>query len=820
MPPKYYKRKTTSKTYTSSYSSSDNATYLVIVESPSKCAKIESFLGDEYKCIASKGHIRHIDGLTDIDAKNNFAITFSIIDEKRDHVSFMRSCISNFPKSNIILATDDDREGEAIAWHICDLFDLPIDTTKRILFHEITKPAVQKAVKSPGVLNMNLVYAQHARQVLDMIVGFKISPFLWKHIHNNKKNGLSAGRCQTPALRLVYDNEKMVRSGEAETKYKTTGIFFTKNIMFSLNHDFIQQELVMDFLEKSKTFQHILSLGSPKESIRQPPKPFNTSNLLQTANNVLNMSPKETMMYCQQLYQAGHITYMRTDCQKYSIEFLKKASDYILDKWEKSEYLGNYENLEKKGDTDPHEAIRVTYIECSYVSGIEGRALTLYKLIWRNTVESCMAAANYQCVTASISAPFEHKYTHIIEIPIFLGWKIVNEKEELVDEQITIHQNSGAGLLMFFQSLKPGSHIPYNKIESNVVVSHRHSHYTESSLIKKLEDLGIGRPSTFAMIVDTIQERGYVKRTDIEGITMDCMEFVLREQSLETLRKQKVFGNEKNKLVIQPIGLATVEFLTEHFLELFDYDYTKKMEDDLDKVSNSMEQILWYSICKDCTDTVGKLSKVVSKMKKPTYAIKSQDGENYDVIFHQYGVSLRRTLENDEIEYKSVNPKIKIDMELLKAGKYLAEDLLEIKNNYLGKYEGEDIFIKTGKYGPYVSWGKKTATIKSIKKPLDSIVLEDVLTLLKIETESNIEEKEIDGNAPRLPPPPKNPNILRIINSDVSIRKGKFGPYIYYMPMGAKKPEFFNIGKYKTTFATCSIDELYQWIQTAYLQKS
>lgn len=820
MPPKFYKKKTTTKSTSSTdylhiRGEHSDAIYLVIVESPCKCAKIESYLGSNYRCIASKGHIRAIYGIKNIDTKNGYAIKFSIIDEKKDHINFMRNCISGFSKQNIILATDDDREGEGIAWHICDLFNLPIDTTKRILFHEITKPALLKAIQNPTLLNMDLVRAQHARQVLDILVGYKVSPFLWKHIHNNKTNGLSAGRCQTPALRLVYENDRLVSGGDIDTKYKTTALFFGKNIPFQLNKDFLNTSEIRELLELSKTFSHKLSIAKTKESIRKPPKPFNTSALLQTASNVLHMSPKETMSCCQLLYQAGHITYMRTENTKYSADFLPKVREYVLQKWEKEDYLGDFENILNKDETNPHEAIRVTHIEYPFIAGLEGRLHTLYKLIWRNTVESCMAPAKYNCTTVSISSPKDACYTNVVEVPVFLGWKIVGEREQgqgCIEN--TVEQNTGAGLLLFFKSLNPKTPLQYNKIESIVTVSHRHSHYTESSLIQKLEDLGIGRPSTFATIVDTIQERGYVKREDVEGIKMECTEFVLREHTIEETTKSKTFGQEKNKLVLQPIGLATVEFLVDHFHPLFNYDYTKQMEEDLEKVSVAD----WQTICEKCENLIKTLAKPVAKMVKPVYLVSSQDGSvKYELCFHQYGTSLKRITETGEPEYKKVNPKIKIDIEIAKAGKYIAEELFEIQNDNLGKYKGEDIFLKNGKYGPYIECGTKTISIKSLGKPFQDITLEDAITLLDPEkAREQKDETQEGGSEPRAPPAPKNTNILRILNSDISIRKGKYGAYIFYMPSDAKKPEFFQLGKMKSKYENMDTNELIKWIGETY----
>jgi DNA topoisomerase-1 len=346
-----------------------DACYLIIVESPSKCKKIEDFLGSNYYCIASKGHIREIKGLKSIDTKNTFQTDYTIIEEKKDHVECMRKIIIQFPKENVILATDDDREGEGIAWHICQTFDLDVLTTKRILFREITQKAITTAVLHPTIINMNIVYAQQARQILDMIVGYKISPILWKYLYSNKDNALSAGRCQTPALRLIYEKELEESKKEVKYNYKTVGSFFSNNILFELNKEFEKEEEIHDFLEKSKDFKYNLSISEKKNKEKQSPKPFNTSNLLQIASNVLKMSPKETTSLCQQLYQDGHITYIRTDSMKYSSTFIHEVTTYITDKCHLTpNYIGNTDIIENKDANNPHEAIRVTHIEVETIN--------------------------------------------------------------------------------------------------------------------------------------------------------------------------------------------------------------------------------------------------------------------------------------------------------------------------------------------------------------------------------------------------------------------------------------------------------------------
>jgi DNA topoisomerase-1 len=817
MPPKkFFKKSSFSKTTKPKKDPTINlnAKYLIIVESPSKCSKIEGFLGNEYCCIASKGHIRTIEGLKSIDTKNTFEPTFSIIDEKKGQVEFMRSIISRFSKSNIILASDDDREGEAIAWHICEVFDLPIQTTKRILFHEITKQAIVNAVNAPTTINMKLVHAQHARQVLDMIVGYKISPYLWKYLYFNKSNSLSAGRCQTPALRLVYDNDHN-KKADLETKYKTIGNFTTNNVAMTLNYEFETKEQVVAYLTTSKTFQHMIKVGSTKKANKQPPKPLNTSRLLQLANNVLHISPKETMSICQSLYQNGHITYMRTDSTKYSKDFLNKAEEFIIKQWNKPEYIGRLDSIEQKDINNPHEAIRVTHINMQYLNDSDNsRMSSLYRLIWRNSVESCMADAVYNSTEIRISAPLEKYYSYNIEIPVFLGWKIVKDKKDVDcegDDNDTINgnsskkntknqtekQNNPTALLMFFQSLETsGKPIHFNYIESSVVVRNKHQHYTEASLINKLEELGIGRPSTFATIVETIQERGYVKRMNLDGEKVNCSEYKLNSDGLIEIKQQeKVFGNEKNKLVIQSLGILTMEFLVNHFQELFSYDYTKHMEDKLDQVSSG-EENEWAKICKECYNEIKELSKELTSLTKQVYPI----DDTHDYIFEKFGPVIRKKLEDGTFEYKQAKKDMKIDFEKLKNREYILDDLYEIKNDCLGKYEDEDMFIKNGKFGLYVEWGDKRESIKKIEKPIDQITLQDVIDYLGTDKTQ------------------QNKSLLRIVTPELSIRKGKgkLGNYVYYKREDMPKPEFYNLKKFPEGYITCEPKVLIDWLMETY----
>tara|TARA_Y100000361_G_C11161812_1_gene347942 strand:- start:2684 stop:5056 length:2373 start_codon:yes stop_codon:yes gene_type:complete len=785
MPPKFYKKKikyvstVPDNVYTSKY--------LIIVESPSKCPKIESYLGINYCCIASRGHIRGINGLRAIDTKNTFEPTFNELDEKKEHISTMKKIISQFSYENIILATDDDREGEAIAWHICDLFNLPLDKTKRIIFHEVTKKGLINGINNPTLINLQLVKAQQARQILDIIVGYKISPILWKYLYNNNNNSLSAGRCQSPALRLIYDNNIMKQSKDnIETYYKTIGLFFDKSIKFELNVEFTRKEDVITHMNKSIKFDHTLSINKSKNSIRTPPKPFHTSRLLQVANNILHISPSETMKLCQQLYQTGYITYMRTESTKYAKTFLNEITKYIQNEYKNDKYIGNIEELENKDTNNPHEAIRVTQLTNKTISSEDNRLVSMYKLIWKNTIESCMSSAEYNCIPIEILGPEETKYKYTLEIPLFLGWKIITEKK--LDTEL---QNTSNGLLMYFKTQlnKP---IKYNSIESTVFVKNKHSHYTEASLINKLEDIGIGRPSTFSTIVTTILDRGYVNKTNIDGMKVNCIDYILNDNNISENKEERIFGNEKNKLVIQPIGILTIEFLMKYYNELFSYEYTKNMEDKLDIITNNDND--WSNICRECYNDIKNMTKSI-KIEKQTYPL----DDKHVLLFEKYGPVIQYVNDKNEYEYISVKKDFPIDLEKLKNKEYTLDELIEIKEHVVGTYKNNNVVIKNGRYGKYLECGDTRESLKNLEKDITEIKMEDILNILE---KTNEKSEDV--------------NLLRIINDNISIRKGKFGIYVFYKTSQMKKPKFLNIKKFKEGPLTCDANILLNWLHDTY----
>jgi DNA topoisomerase-1 len=761
---------------------------LIIVESPSKCAKIESFLS--CVCISSKGHIRELKGIPE----KYDAPVFETIPEKKTHIESMRKVIKKYRQEDIYVGTDDDREGEAIAWHICQVFDLPVETIKRIIFHEVTKTALEKAVLQPGIINMNIVRAQQTRQVLDMLVGYKISPVLWKYLYRNKDKSLSAGRCQTPALRLVYDNEK--EKHEISQTYKITGIFYPKKIEFELTMDLKTKEDVLPFLEKSKTFLHIFSVGPKKKSEQQAPRPFHTSGLLQAASNQLHMSPKEVMSGCQQLYQDGHITYMRTDSQSYCAEYLREVQDFILGMCHKEEYVGGLDKLLNETAGNPHEAIRVTHLEMKRVEGVAARVGKLYELIWRNSVASCMSSFQTEQTPLYLTAPLDMQFVHRVEVPLFLGWKAVGRSLDITKEQ-----EEGRALCMYVENSPKEQRCI--SIKSTVSIHGRHVHFSEASLIKKMEDMGIGRPSTYSSLVETIKDRGYVKKMDIEGDLLQLDEYVLEKGNILEKKVEKRLGQEKGKLVIQPMGVMVAEFLTEHFGPLFAYEYTREMEVDLDKVATEGVK---RDVCGDCCKEIDELIPQISKQK---FVIK--DTTEYVVVFGRYGLMIQKT----DGSRGTLSVRKDVDMDRLKKGEYSLGELMEKKENReIGEYDGAIIVLKSGPYGFYLEHKGEKIGVKTLTSEEE---MEDEELLSAFVKKKDAEKTDMKGEGEKEEKGDEgSKKIIRELTGELSIRNGKYGAYIYYHKAGMKKPSFFALKGFKESYRFCQKEVLMDWIREKY----
>ena len=822
-----------------------SSTTLVIVESPAKCNKIESYLGPGYKCIATFGHFRTLDGLKSINT-DNFKLKFSCMEEKSKQISRIKSEIESC-MGNVIIATDDDREGEAIGWHVCDMFKLPVETTPRIIFHEITKTAIERAVSTPGTLNMNLVYAQFARQILDLLVGYHISPQLWTHIASSVKNSLSAGRCQTPALRLVYDNQKDIDASPGKMVYNTVGYFTKLNLPFTLGRQYDAPKDVEEFLEESVNHEHIYTLLSPKKTSKAPPCPFTTSALQQKASSEYNYSPSETMSICQKLYESSFITYMRTDSKTYSPEFIESAKRYISEKWSDKyinpniQYLalgfgsgGDSANTAKQSKTtktgkgsddkgvkaqEAHEAIRPTNISTLKIPDtFTAREQKLYKLIWTNAVESCMSHATGVTITACLTAPNSNEYKYTTELIEFPGWKAVDGYEK---------ENPNYNYL---QNIKKNCIIPYNKIKATVTMNELKSHYTEAGLIKILEEKGIGRPSTFSSLIEKIQKRGYVEKSDVLGKKVKCTDFELLPDELLEMPTEREFGNEKNKLVIQPLGTIVMEFIVQHFNTLFEYNFTKKMEDDLDKIAKG--DILYTETCMFCLDNVTQLTTALKdkNIQKDTVSI----GENHVYMVGSKGPVIKHTTIDDDgkknIEYKSV--KKDIDVAKLKRGEYELTDIIDEKGSIdmggikLGIYDSNEIILKRGKYGLYFVWGEQKKSLSGLfpkNKNPSTITYHEVVKIIetaKTQIHSQVENMNSDRNddegGESIGSKLLVKGMVRKITDDISIRNGKYGDYIFYKTPVMKNPTFLKLKGFTEDYKTCSIFNIIEWIQKTY----
>jgi DNA topoisomerase-1 len=696
---------------------------------------------------------------------------------------------------------------------------------------------------------MNLIYAQFARQILDLLVGYHISPQLWTHIASSVKNSLSAGRCQTPALRLVYDNQKDIDASPGKMVYNTVGYFTKLNLPFTLGRQYDTPKDVEEFLEESVNHEHVFTLSPPKKTSKAPPCPFTTSALQQKASSDYNYSPSETMSICQKLYESSFITYMRTDSKTYSPEFIENAKRYICEKWSDKyvnpniQYLalgfdsGDVSNVSTntsktktsksgKGSDDKgvkaqeaHEAIRPTNISTLKIPDtFTAREQKLYKLIWTNAVESCMSHATGVTITACLTAPKSNEYKYTTELIEFPGWKAVDgyEKENP-------HYN-------YLQNIKKSCIIPYNKIKATVTMNELKSHYTEAGLIKILEEKGIGRPSTFSSLIEKIQKRGYVEKRDVYGKKIKCTDFELLPDELLEMPTEREFGNEKNKLVVQPLGTIVMEFIIQHFNTLFEYNFTKKMEDDLDKIAKG--DILYTETCMFCLNNVKQLTAALKdkNIQKDTVTI----DENHVYMVGSRGPVIKHTtLDEDgkkKIEYKSV--KQNIDLAKLKRGEYELTEVIDEKGNIdmggikLGIYDGNEIILKRGKYGLYIVWGEQKKSLSGLfpkNKNPSSITYNEIVKIIenRVQVENmngggGGDDHEGGGGGGGGGSTLMIKGMVRKITDDISIRNGKYGDYIFYKTTEMKNPTFLKLKGFTGDYKTCSISNIIEWIQKTY----
>ena len=775
---------------------------LILVESPAKCKKIEEYLGPGHKCLATYGHLRELPSLEHVDTiAFQREPTYTIVDNaiKKKQIEVLRKAIQG--ADEVVLACDNDREGAAINFHLCQMFHLDVGTTKRIVFNEITEKAVKHAMRHPTTIDMNEVRAQQARQIVDLLVGFKVSPVLWKCVKPaSHLKALSAGRCQTPALRLVYDND--CNPSDERKVHVVSGIFTNANIVFQLNHEFDCKEAVAAFLKGSATFSHVFDCTSPVKIFKPPPRPFTTSSLQQAASNLFRFSPKETMRCAQSLYEQGHITYMRTDSEIYSDTFLQAASAFV-----ESQFGADAALKEAEATTShAHEAIRPTNLsltdlisdeKCSSKKTEKKKAtneMKLYKLIWENTLKSCMSDATFLKITASLTAFGNHRFSVDSEQLISPGWMLASSSQSSLSEN-TVYP--------YLMRIAANTVLACKKMSAVHTLRGGKSHYTEARLVKLLEEKGIGRPSTFSSLIDKIQERGYVKKESIPGTQMICCDFELNADGIvsekETMRE---VGKERDKLVLQPSGKNVVEFLNAHFSPLFEYEYTNQMENALDTIARTSPAITnaheWQQICAICDSQIEALISALSPNLNPR-EVKIDD--QHTRILGKYGPVVKCVERKDDgkevVSFKAIGA---IPPATAAATATATATDPPAKTSYviLGQFEGEDVVLKKGKFGLYATWGEKRKALKQFgNRPLDNISFEEVKPLLQ-----------------------QGGDMVRMLTSTLSIRRGKTGDYLFFKTPKMKKPQFHDVRDFAREvgedYTACDVEVVKSWVFEKY----
>ena len=732
---------------------------LVIVESPAKAKTIEKYLGSDFHVLSSIGHIRSIvkktkDGTPPIDVKNDFYAHYEVDPEKKKVITELKKAVKAVGKDNVWLATDEDREGEAIAWHLCKVLDLPPETTKRIVFHEITKDAITQAIKQPRMVDMNLVQAQQARQILDRLVGFELSPVVWQKVPGGK----SAGRVQSPAVRLLVEREREIMQFEGTSQFKVTALFLHDGQEFKaeLNQRFDTEKEAQNFLENLREATFTVSAVSKTPGMRNPAAPFTTSTLQQEANAKLGFSSKATMAAAQKLYQAGKITYMRTDSVNLSGQAIAAATDFI-----KRLYGPEYSTVRKfktkaAGAQEAHEAIRPTDITRESVSSNEYDQ-KLYDLIRRRTLASQMSPAKLEKTTVviTISGQKEPHFEAKGEVIVFDGFLRVY----------------GGGKEEILPKLASGDTFETHSITARQTFARPPARYTEGSLVKKLEDLGIGRPSTYATIIDTIQTRGYAEKGTGEGEPRDVIVLHYNGETVERDVIQEKTGANKGKLMPTPSGELIADFLGDHFTQVVDYGFTANVEEEFDQIAS--DKLAKSTMLKSFYTPFHKLIEQSGGIDRSkvgaSRAIGTDPKSGKPIIarFGRFGPMLQLgTTDSDEKPQFSPLPKgEKIETVTLEQ----ALEMFKLPRLVGKTADGQDIKANVGRFGPYIQVGKLFVSIKS--EDPRTITLEKALELydekLKTEAEKNIAD----------------------FGDGVKVLNGRYGPYITNGKKNAKIPK-------------------------------
>jgi len=753
---------------------------LVIVESPAKAKTIEKFLGKDFFVTSSMGHIRDLEKKDfGIDIQNNFTPKYEITSDKKKLVTELRKLAK---ESNIIwLASDEDREGEAISWHLMETLGLDPEKTKRIVFHEITKEAILKAVQNPRPLDINLVNAQQARRVLDRIVGFEVSPVLWKKV----KPSLSAGRVQSVAVRLIVERERDIINFNSTSAFRVGASFIVPEsdgkiteLKAELNNRFESRDEAKAFLEKCKSAEFKISEVVKKPGKRSPAPPFITSTLQQEASRKLGYSVSQTMSIAQKLYESGKITYMRTDSVNLSGLAINAAKQKIISLFgEKYHQVRQYKS-KVKGAQEAHEAIRPAYLDNEEISGTS-QEKKLYELIWKRTIASQMAEAELEKTTVTIDiSNSPDKFIATGEVLIFDGFLSVY-MESFDDED----QNGGTkGLL---PALSAKQILRWDKIQATERYTQKPPRYTEASLVKKLEELGIGRPSTYAPIITTVQNRGYVVKEDRQGTDREFTELVLSGQKISEKIKTEVTGAEKSKLFPTDIGMVVNDFLMKYFDLIMDYNFTAKVEKEFDEIAEGA--IVWNDMIRSFYDPFHtKVESALSEAERTNgvriLGIDPNTGKELSVKIGRFGPLAQMgeiTEEGEKPLFASLRPGQHIETITIEE----VLELFKLPRN-IGDFEGKTVTVAIGRFGPYIRHDSKFI---SLEKDLDdpyTVNLERAIVLIEA-------KREKDQNA-----------LIKVFeeNPELKILNGRWGPYITFKKNNYKIPK-------NTDASTLTLDE-------------
>ena len=741
---------------------------LVIVESPAKAKTIEKFLGADYKVLSSYGHIRDLKKKEfSIDVENGYCPTYEIPDDKKKLVKELKT---EAKKADMVwLASDEDREGEAISWHLFEVLGLDPAKTKRIVFHEITKNAILKAIDHPRSIDMNLVNAQQARRVLDRIVGFELSPVLWRKV----KPALSAGRVQSVAVRLIVEREREVNNFVSESSYKVTALFEVPSVngemaevRAELGRRFKTKEEARAFLESCKDASFTIGDIVTRPTKKSPAPPFTTSTLQQEAARKLGFSVSQTMVIAQRLYENGQITYMRTDSVNLSDLALGTSKQTITELMGERYVKTRQFATKSKGAQEAHEAIRPTYMSNEKIAGT-AQEQKLYELIWKRTIASQMADAELEKTTATITiSGSDEIFMAIGEVVTFDGFLRVYK--ESYDEDVEQEDES---------RLLPPLTVGQNLKQAEVLATQRFStcplRYTEASLVRKLEELGIGRPSTYAPTISTIQQRGYVEKGNKEGVKREYDVLKLKNGKIAENSKTELTGNEKSKLLPTDVGTVVNDFLMKYFPEIMDYNFTANVEKEFDEVAEGEKE--WTGMMGNFYQGFHPLvektmnTKTEHKVGERMLGVDPVSGKPVSVKIGRFGPVIQIGSAEDEEKPRFAQLVKGLSMETITLEEAL--DAFKLPRT-LGEYEGTPVVVGVGKFGPYV---RHNSTFVSIPKGTDpmAVSLDEAVEMIQTKRETVVNK------------------VIKTFENDpdMQILNGRFGPYIAYQKKNYKIPE-------------------------------